>query len=65
MPFTIKTVYTKTYDIRRFVVEKAPTIEELRAKIGELYNFEETDSIKMKYVDYENDFVTIASTSDI
>ncbi|KAA6354049.1 MAG: hypothetical protein EZS28_050424, partial [Streblomastix strix] len=65
MPFTIKTVCTKTYDVRRFLVDGAPTIEQLRAKIGVVYGFENTESIVLKYVDCEGDFVTIATTEDI
>jgi hypothetical protein len=65
MPFTIKTVCTKTFDVRRFLVEGAPTIEELRAKIGVLYGCESPENIALKYVDCEGDFVTIATTDDI
>ncbi|KAA6368336.1 MAG: hypothetical protein EZS28_036138, partial [Streblomastix strix] len=65
MPFTIKTVCTKTYDVRRFLVDEAPTIEQLRAKIGVLYGCENTENIVLKYVECEGDFVTITTTEDI
>ncbi|KAA6394159.1 MAG: hypothetical protein EZS28_010314, partial [Streblomastix strix] len=65
MPFTIKTVCTNTFDIRRFLVEGPPTIEELRAKIGALYGCPTPENICITYVDCEGDFVKVATTEDI
>jgi hypothetical protein len=65
MPFTIKTVCTKTYDTRRFYVEEPISIEGLKERIGQIYGCEDVSDVWISYVDTEGDFVTIKTTEDV
>jgi hypothetical protein len=65
MPFTIKTVYTNTYDIRRFYVDGVITFEELKERIGQIYGGEDMSDASICYVDLDNDFIQIKTSDDI